>query len=147
NEFNRFEDNVIGPWFTGGANGNDPDLCSTLNQCAQFRYGILFDQPDANNDQTIFSNNVIVGADVGFDQFANQSAEIVADRLVVDGANVALEVNSQMICRQCDFSNSLTADIQFFDPSYSGTNLAGILDLENFTSEGSHQFLAAAGES
>src|SRR6185437_9713634 len=84
NEFNRFEDNVIGPWFTGGANGNDPDLCSTLNQCAQFRYGILFDQPNANNDQTIFSNNVIVGADVGFDQFANQSAEIVADRLVVD---------------------------------------------------------------
>jgi hypothetical protein len=152
-QYNRFEDNLIGPWFTGGANGNDPEAsaCTSgsyvLNQCSQFQYGFLHDQPNANNDQTIYSNNLAVGVDIGFDQYAAQSSELVLDRFMCIGCGYGADVNSYLICRMCDFSSSVIADWLIVDPSYSGTNLGPTLSLDNFTSEGSHQYIVAGAES
>jgi hypothetical protein len=152
-QYNRFEDNLIGPWFTGGANGNDPEAsaCTSgsfvLNQCSQFQYGFLHDQPNANNDQTIYSNNLAVGVDIGFDQYAAQSTELVLDRFMCIGCGYGADVNSYLICRMCDFSSSVNADWLIVDPSYSGTNLGPTLSLDNFTSEGSHQYIVAGAES
>jgi len=152
-QYNRFEDNLIGPWFTGGANGNDPEAgaCTSgsfvLNQCAQFQYGFFLDQPNANNDQMVFSNNLTVGTDIGFFQYAAQSTEMVLDRFMCIGCGYGADVNSYLICRMCDFSSSTNADWLIVDPLYNGVNLGPTLSLDNFTSEGSHQYIVAGAES
>lgn len=160
NQYNRFEDNLIGPWYTGGANGGDPEAnsCFTgsfiLNQCAQFQWGFMLDSPagypttgGANNDQMIFAQNMVVGADIGFYQFSNQSAELLLDRFMCDGCNVGIQATANMVVRDADISNSPNCDLIVGDPNYSGNNLGIVLDLEHFTDEGGHQFLCTATQS
>ncbi len=147
NQYNRFLDNIIGPWYTGGANGSDPEAAAcftgsfTLNQCAQFQYGFFFDQPNANNDQMMFTNNMVVGADIGFYQYANQSAELLLDRYMCDGCTVGIKANANMVVRDADISNSSDCDIVLGDTASSGTNLGIVLDLQHYTSEAGHRFL------
>ena len=146
-QYNRFFDNLIGPWYTGGANGSDPEANScftgsfTLNQCAQFQYGFFFDQPNANNDQMMFANDMVVGADIGFYQFANQSAELLLDRYMCFGCAVGIKANANIIVRDSDISNASDCDIVLGDTTYSGTNLGIVLDLQHYSSEGGHRFL------
>ncbi|GEM_PF-1839520 len=157
NQYNRFEDDLIGPWYTGGANSGDPEAnaCFTgsfiPNQCAQFQWGFMLDSPagypttgGANNDQMLFSNDLVEGADIGFYAFSNQSAELTLDRFMCYGCDRGIQTESNLSCRECDISASATADIVIGDPNYSGTNGLLRLDLLNFTSEGSHQFLIGA---
>ena len=156
-QYNRFEDDLIGPWYTGGANGSDPEAnsCFTgsfiLNQCAQFQWGFMLDSPlgypttgGANNDQMMFSNSLVAGADIGFYAFSNQSAELTLDRFMCYGCNIGIQTQSNLSCRECDISASATADIEIGDPNYSGNNGLLRLDLMNYTSEGSHQFIVGA---
>jgi hypothetical protein len=146
-QFNRFSDNLVGPWYTGGANGNDPEASAcftgsfTLNQCAQFQYGFFFDQPNANNDQMMFANNMVVGADIGFYQLADQSAELLLDRFMCDGCAIGIKATANMVVRDSDISNGSDCDIMLGDTAYNGNNLGIVLDLQHYTSEAGHRFL------
>jgi hypothetical protein len=146
-QYNRFLDNIIGPWYTGGANGSDPEANScftgsfTLNQCAQFQYGYFFDQPNANNDQMMFANDMVVGTDIGFYQFANQSAELLLDRYMCFGCAVGIKANANIVVRDADISNASDCDIVLGDTAYNGNNLGIVLDLQHYSSEAGHRFL------
>jgi hypothetical protein len=136
NQYNIFRDIVVGPWFVG-----EPDILSAPN--GEFQYGIFFDQPNTNNDQMAFSNVLINAADIGVYQYANQSTELLFDRLACDFCGYGVKLTSQIIGRDWDISNSQNCDIQLADVAYNNTNLSLMLELSYFTSEGSHQFLCA----
>lgn len=159
NQLNRFQDNIIGQMYSGGANGNDPETTSCftgsfiLNQCAHFKWGFMLDSPagyptigGANNDQMVFGNNRVEAADIGFYQFSNQSAQLLLDAFKCDGCNVGIQATANLIVRDADISNSPNCDIVLGDPNYSGNNLGIVLDLQHFTDEQGHQFLCGSAQ-
>ena len=139
NQYNQFKNITIGPWFIG-----DPDLIGYPN--GEFKNGILLDSADgvvddgANNDQMTFTHTLVVGADIGFYNFGNQSTELLLDRFIGDANGVCLKLKAAVMVRSSDCSNTGVTDIVVGDQfaQYGG---ATWLTLEGFTDEGGRQFM------